>query len=149
MGYQPPRNTYVLVFDDPAMEGLEVKCRSVPVRTFTGLIRLAAADNPSGADMAEIDRLFNEFGKALVSWNVTETDDDGKERLDDNGDAIPVPPTREGVDSQDVDWAMNVAFSWLQAIGGVPAPLDGRSTAGARSVELSLPMAPSSPSPPS
>lgn len=135
-GYRAPAKTYRLRFDDPDMEGLEVVARSVPVRTFVGLMALASSDDPSASSIEEIGKLFDAFGGALLDWNLT----------DEHGD--PIPATREAVGNQDVDFMLRVALAWMAAIGDAPAPLGAGSTGGRRSVELSLPMVPSSESPP-
>lgn len=142
MGYKREPRTYRLVFDESEFEGLEVTARSVPVRNFVGLLALATATEGNPTEhMGEIGKLFDGFAGALVSWNLTQTDDGGVE--------VPIPADLEGVYAQDVDFMLRIISAWLGAIGGVPGPLDGASAGGERSVELSLPMEPSSASPPS
>jgi hypothetical protein len=141
MGFVPKKKTYRLRFEDSDMEGLDVRAGSLTVGAMLDLSRLAdtARDNPD-----EADRMFGEFARALITWNVEvdAADDDGVSRQ-------PVPPTLEGIRSLDVDFALAVIKAWLEAVSGVPDPLAGRSNSGQPSPEASIPMEPLSPGPPS
>lgn len=135
MGFQRPAKTYRLVFEDPAFDGLEIRARSVPVGMFVKLVALAA--NAKGSAVPEIAELFDAFAGALVEWNLTDVDADGKE--------VPVPATREAVHAQDVDFMLAIALAWMQAIGDVDAPLGAGSTNGGPGGTQILPMEPLSP----
>jgi hypothetical protein len=122
MGYQ--RKVYRLVFDDPEMDGLEVRAKSVSL----GAMR-KAADSDDEFLMMEL------FAKALVSWNL---EDDGE----------PVPATLEGLEDQDPEFVTAIITAWTGTISGVPdaSPLGGGSDSGRRSLEASIPMETLSPS---
>jgi hypothetical protein len=150
MGFVRQSKTYRLTFEDPEFEGLEVRARSVPVGTLVELIGLASVvERGTGSLTADetkaVGQLFAGFGKALVSWNLEEPilDDDGEP----TGEVRPVPATVEGLYSQDLEFVMQIISAWMEAVGGVAAPLGQRSADGAPSLEASLPMEPSSPSP--
>lgn len=139
------RKVYVLTFDDPALAGLEVRARSVPLGRFLQLVGMAASLDAmaegefTSEDAAAIEGLFTGFADALVSWNLDE-------RLDD--ETIPVPTTAEGVMAQDVDFMLDMITAWLQAIGAVDVPLGDGSNGGKPFLEAGIPMqAPTSPSP--
>ena len=137
------RKVYVLTFDDPTLDGLEVRARSVPVSVFLNLMSLIAeidrADDASGPEVAAaFTGLCTGFTEALVSWNLDD-------RLDDA--IVPVPATVEGVMDQDFPFVMQLIKAWLDAVGGVDAPLAPGSNGGDRTLEASLPMAASSPDP--
>jgi hypothetical protein len=111
MGYTPPRKIYRIEPDDGHQyHGLVVRIRSVPLGQFLALSELADA----ATAMAGMKDLFGELGAALVDWNVT--DDEG----------LPVPATAAGLHSQDFDFGMFIFGEWLDAMGGVPAPLEPR-----------------------
>lgn len=118
MGYQ--RKIYKLVFDDPEMNGLEVRARSVSI----GAMRKVQETNDEFL-MMEL------FSKALVSWNL---EDDG----------VPVPATLEGLQDQDADLVLAIVGAWMGTIAGVPdaSPLDDASNSGKPSLEASIPMEP-------
>lgn len=142
-GYRPPRTRFLLNFDgDPDMDGLQVRVRSLSVDGFTGLGDIARLSEVNGRnftpeDMQLVNNLFAQFADALSEWNLE--DDDGN----------PIPPTLEQVRKQDVVWMLRVALVWIEAIVGVPAPLEPASSGGQQSLEASIPMEPLSESPPS
>jgi hypothetical protein len=125
-GYKRKSKNYVLAFEDPEMDGLEVKVKSLSV----GKVREFLAK--SRANEVDVDGTFDDFEKALLSWNLLDDDDQ------------PVPTNREGIDGQDVDFIMAIVTAWMETITGVPDadPLDGRSNSGEPSLVASLPMVP-------
>lgn len=129
MGYQPPRKTYRLVFDEGEYAGLSVRVRSVPLGQFMALTRLAetAGDGKEQEAFAGMGELFEGFADALVDWNV---EDDG----------APVPADLSGVYAQDFDFVMFLVGEWISAMGDVAAPLVPPSVSGGTSLEASIPM---------
>jgi hypothetical protein len=125
-GYKRKSKNYVLAFEDPEMDGLEVKVKSLSV----GKVREFLAK--SRANEVDVDGTFDDFEKALLSWNLLDDDDQ------------PVPTNREGIDGQDVDFIMAIVTAWMETITGVPDadPLGGRSNSGEPSLVASLPMVP-------
>jgi hypothetical protein len=139
MGFVPQKRAYRLRFEADDMAGLEVRATSLSVGAMLDMARLSdsAHSNPDDAD-----RMFAEFARALVSWNVEEdtADADGVGRQ-------PVPATYEGLRSLSLDFALQVINAWMQAVAGVADPLAGTSASGPPSVEASIPMEPLSSSP--
>lgn len=135
MGYEAPTSTFLLRFEDHP--GLEVRARSVPLGVFTQLASLAdVVEHKDDHDLAalasglgELGTLFDNFGDALVEWNVTI-----------NGQSVPATP--DGVRRLDVPFALELIFAWMDAIGGVEAPLARRSPGGGHALAGSLPMEP-------
>lgn len=136
MGFETPRRVLKLAFDDPELDGLEVKVRSVSLDRYLGFAdfgRLAELRTRAmtSDDRALVARMFDEFADALVEWNLTE-------------DGEPVPATRQGVRDQDAEFMTTVVLAWITALIGVSAPLDSSSTGGppSEALELSIPMEP-------
>lgn len=135
MGYVWKGKTYRLVFADDEFAGLEVVAKSASVGAYRRIADLATREfhhPPTEDDLAEIDNLFDEFAKVLVSWNLEDEDGDGKR--------TPVPPTLEGMHSQDLTLVRQIIWSWMEAVAGISAPLGQPSGGGEQSVEESLPM---------
>lgn len=134
MGFVPQKRTYRLSFEAEDMAGLEVRAHSLSVGAMLDMARLSdsARENPDDAE-----RMFAEFARALVSWNL----EDETPGADGVG-MEPIPATYEGLRSLDLDFALQVIQAWIQAVSGVPDPLAGNSSGGRRSVEASLPMEP-------
>lgn len=131
MGYRPKAKVYNLTFDDHP--GLEVKARSVDTATFMEIAALA--DRPGDPGTDELDILYVKFADVLVSWNLEYFDEHPKA-------GEPVPTTLDGLLSQDFDFVQEIILGWMEAVGGVAAPLDQRSTDGSLSLVESLPMEP-------
>lgn len=123
MGYKPKKKIYDLKFDDPDMEGLEVKLRGLN----TGQMLMADNARAEGGDEL-IRELLELYATQLVEWNIE--GDDGQ----------PLPLTLDSVLSLDLDFNMQVIDAWKAAIVGVPAPLDSASPDGVPSLEASIPM---------
>lgn len=134
MGYKA-RRVYVLEFED--RDGMEVKARSTNIDRFMELTELAdfsPGNSFSPEDRAKIDKLLAGFSECLVSWNLEEDDDS------------PIPATLEGLRSLDIDLAMEIVNSWMDAISDVSPGKERPSPNGSQSVEASIPMEPLSPS---
>jgi hypothetical protein len=130
MGYRPKKRVYVLEFEDPDFNGLEVKVRGLS----TGQLLDLEAAREDGSDEA-ISRLLVLLADNLIEWNVE--DDEG----------LSVPANLAGIRAQDVQFNMGIIRAWQQAVAGVSNPLDGASPSGEPSPEESaIPMAPLSPS---
>ena len=136
MGYKRPTKVLKLNFEDPEMKGLVVRVKSVKLGKLLGLVKLVSLDTEklTPEDLALIDDVFQTFADSLVSWNVEDDDDQ------------PVPPTLDGVYSQDLDFIMEIVAAWVDGLTGVSDPLAGRSRGGGTSQEASLPMEVLSPS---
>lgn len=149
MGYVRQAKVYKLVFDDPDMNGLVVRARSVPMNVFLSIAQAAEGvdiTDPEAVkelatpeNMGMVGTLFEAFAHALVEWNL-------QEQVEDDGPVVDVPPTLEGIYSQDMDFILKVIEAWMTAIAGVSNPLAGSSPGGKQSLEASIPMETSSPS---
>jgi hypothetical protein len=82
------------------------------------------------------DNAVAEFGKRLVSWNLTDDDDQ------------PIPATPEGMRMVDTSLLTALKNAWVQSITGVHGadPLPQSSPSGEPSQVVSIPMEPLSPS---
>jgi hypothetical protein len=166
-GFKRARKTYRLRFAEGSeLAGLEMVAGSLPLGEFLELTELADIDVHNPADLAKVGVLFKSFATALKSWNLEQDLCRAHRQPEckhcgcpDHGELVcedcsftalvvtgPVPPTLEGVKSQDYEFMLEVIGEWMTAIGGVPAPLGQRSAGGVPSVVASLPMAPLSPS---
>jgi hypothetical protein len=138
MGFKPERTHYKLVFADPGWAGFEVVMTSMSMEMF---VMTAALTQLSAEQLAKspetIDRLFTSLADCLVSWN-----------LDDQHDN-PVPATKDGLYTQDLDFIMKIAQAWGQAVASVPDPLSADSSSGNQSLVESLTTEALSPSLPS
>lgn len=81
------------------------------------------------------------FVEHLLGWNLQNRGEDGQE--------VDVPADAGGVRSQDLTFVLQLMTLWTERIYQVPAPLGQSSTSGPPSLEESIPMEASSPSPPS
>ena len=131
------RKVYVLTFDDPDLEGLEVRARSLPLGRFLQMLAMYTAleqsvDEFSADELTAIQGLFEGFASALVSWNLDERTDD---------EIVAVPATLAGVMDQDTDFMLQLISAWMEAMGAVDVPLGPGSSGGDSALEASLPMA--------
>lgn len=131
-GFRPKRRTFVLRFEDDIYAGLVVKARSVKLRSFLRVATLVQMDanNVQPEDVEKFTDLFREFAKALVEWN-----------LEDEDTGEPVPPTLDGILSQDTDFVMPIIKAWFDGIAGISSPLGVPSSNGGQSEVPPLPMA--------
>src|SRR4249920_2824864 len=115
MGYRHEPKTYLLTFDDPALNGLEVRCGSLSI-----------------GELNDDDiKLFESFAKHLISCNLE--DEDGQ----------PIPTTLEAIeDYPDVDFITTMATAWMNAVVSVDDELGKGSPSGNTFPEGSLPMEP-------
>jgi len=100
-------------------------------KTLDEYLRLTGYAEAEGDDRTGIVRQLEEFGDALIEWNLE--DERGK----------PIPCTRAGLFSIDNDLALALATEWMDRLGGkVDAPLQDSSPAGELSAAPQIPMAP-------
>ncbi|MFI6251519.1 hypothetical protein [Streptomyces sp. NPDC051016] len=103
------------------------------------LVLEGLSDAPEDDSRSVLVRQLEEFGDALISWNLE----------DDNGQ--PLPCTREALFAIDNDLAFALAAEWLAVLGGkVSDPLESSPSGEPSPVEsipmeaLSAPLEPSS-----
>jgi hypothetical protein len=132
MGFKAKRKIYKLKFADEDLAGLEVMARSVSLGQMLDLSSSEGVGKVDRDDAEQTNGMFDLFVSALVSWNLEEEDEDGN--------AVPVPPTLSGLRAQDTEFAMSLVNAWAEAISSVSAPLAKPSNSGETPPEASLPM---------
>lgn len=158
-GYRKKEKIYVLKFED--MEGLEVRARGSSVGELMDLMalaRLGGGHKFTAEDVKDIDGLFGLFASKLISWNL-ETEDGAPITFDpemvtlygSDGSVISRLETDAEAKTrvfraQDMDFAMDLVLAWVDAVIGVPAPLEQKSDDGAPWEAGSIPMEVLSPS---
>jgi hypothetical protein len=131
VGYKREARVYNLVFEDPEFDGLEVRVRSMSIGKVREFLLLQRAKTEDVEDaLASTEKVFEMFASCLLSWNLE----------DDAG--FSVPANREGINSQDMDFVMEIISAWMGTITGVPdeTPLPETSTDGERFPVESIPM---------
>lgn len=123
MGYKRNNRVYKLVFKDEDMDGLEVRCRSLPLAKYMELVGLVEG----GVDLSNVGDILGEFAQVIVSWNLVDDDDQ------------PIPPSAETLLAQDYDFVLAIINAWSAAIAGVSGPLERPSPDG--EMEAQIPMA--------
>ena len=143
-GYRREPTTVKLRFEDPEMAGLVVRMRSLSIGAYLELAELAGGVEGTPASVGEqlqmVHKLFAAFASSLLEWNLEEDGPTG---------TYPVPPTLEGVKSQDLPFVLLILQEWMGAMAGPDRPLPAGSPSGGPSPELSIPMEPLSASRPS
>ena len=107
-----------IVFDDEYYAGIEV------------LVDLSAPLSEALGYMAGNIGRIEEFSHLVLAWNLT--DDAGQ----------PVPISAESIMSQPTGFVVQLMRKWVEAAIRPPDPLSGRSSAGAPSLEASMPTVP-------
>jgi hypothetical protein len=160
-GYKRNRKIYNLVFNDPDMNGLEVKTRSTSLGGFLKIVELAMKmqlDGTSELDVGAVEDLFGRFSRVIISWNL---EDDARECRDCSAgwfdldevacpkcghedwsvvEDAPVPVTKKALLDQDLDFVMAIVNAWTSAVGDVGDDLKKGSTSGGKFPEVSIPM---------
>ena len=135
MGYKRPGKLHTLTWGEGSeLHGLQVVVRSLSIGAlvqFAGLAAKITADGVTPAELAEAaPELFGAFAGRLAGWNLE----------DDTG---PVPATLEGVESQDLEFVVQIVLAWMEAVASVGNPLpDGSGPSPPPGPEASLPMEP-------
>lgn len=103
-------------------------------KTLDEYLRLVGFTETSDNEEASLVRQLQEFGDALISWDLEQED------------GTPIPCTREALFHQvDNDLALALAQEWVERLGGKvdeTSPLDATSPSGETSLVESVPMAP-------
>jgi hypothetical protein len=156
VGFTPKRKQYNLKFENEDYNGLEVSMTgsslgevldSMNIGALMGeadQLRIDAQNAVTPDDLKAIaakaarvsdatDRFYRDFASHLVKWNVEEPP------------GTPVPANYEGVKTQELTFIADILTSWRTAVQGVEPDLSQPSNDGARSLEGSIPMEPSSP----
>ncbi len=126
---------------DSEHHGLEIRAGSVSFGRILAIadqaeaLRAGNAIDAARGGLASAREFVDEFTGALISWNAV--DEDGQD----------IPPTREGLLSQDIEWVLDILLTWFDSMVSVPSPLGESSTSGKPFPEESMPMEPLSPNP--
>ena len=131
MGFEVPRRTIRLVFDDEEMAGAEVVCRSTSVQVYLDLLRVQSA-----ASLDEIEGFVRRFGDEIIeSWNLTR-------------DGEPLPADGATLTTLEPATFRLMFQAWVQGMSGVSGPLAAPSPGGELYPGQSIPaMVPLSESP--
>ena len=126
MGFKRP--VYELTFDGP-LAGLEVRTKGATVGEMVELRSLAeTAQLLSTEDASERDRMIEIIGSKLISWNLTDDQDE------------PVPCTAEQLVKEDWTITISIVRGWLNMGVSVGRPLAPPSDGGQPSEAPSMPM---------
>ncbi len=117
--------TYTLAWEEGELQGLEIVTRSMSVGRYLDMIAITRADDEN-VDM--IGELISQLSRVLVSWNLE--DEDG----------VPVPATREGLLSVDMELMGEITSAWQKAMSGANVPKDETLPSGSPSLVASIPM---------
>lgn len=131
MGYKYSPKVQRIRFDEThEFAGLEMTVRSMPMGKFLRLLKMAEmrSQTPTAEDLEQTNDFFNLFGQNLVSWNMTDEEDN------------PVPATPDGVATLDFPFVTRLVMEYIDAVAGVATPLGGNSNSGATSQAPSIPM---------
>jgi hypothetical protein len=136
-GFTPEETHFVLKFQDPALDGLEATVREISTGELLDLAELLdqVKAKTGLAAAGPVKRLLQMVGDGLVEWNLT--DRDGQ----------PVLTGYDGLVRQPLKLALAIAGAWTQSMASVDIPLPTGSSGGETSLEPSIPMDVSSPSP--
>jgi hypothetical protein len=125
MSFKRRRKVYKLDFSGTEYDGLEVKVRGLTTGEYLDIVSLGATAEEGGK---ETEKLLLLFSSHLVSWNLTDGDDDE-----------PVPTDFEGVKSNDFTMNTFIINAWTDAIASVPAGTEKKLPAGESSPTASIP----------
>ena len=124
-GYRKEPTEYILNFEAPEFNGLEIRARSVSLRE---LFELQELQEKSATDVTSAREVIMKMASVITGWNIE--DDDGN----------PIPATYDALAEYEMAFVMAIFNAWMQSMSTVPKPQDGNSSGTATSLELSLPM---------
>lgn len=139
------RATLRLQFDDPELEGFEVRARRLNVDQLLGigkLRHLAGLKDDSPEVRTAMDEVFKTLAGGdgrdgiLLSWNLEEP----KDPADPDSPTVPVPLSPAGLARQDLPLIMSIVDAITEATTAVRPDLKATSSAGVPSAELQMPM---------
>jgi hypothetical protein len=124
---------YRLFFEDDDLAGLEVTMSSMTILQVLAFDETRFRDAATPQEIrAKYEALADQLGEHLISWN-----------LEDRA-GIPVPADAKGILAQPERLMTVIVNAYVQALRGVPAPLELPSDGGQPSgpEALTLPMEP-------
>ncbi|MFD5814419.1 hypothetical protein [Streptomyces sp. NPDC127038] len=129
MGFKRNPKIYRLKWEDGDYSGLEVSIRSL---NMGQLLEAKSGKSASGKD--GLEGTVELLADRIVDWNLE----------DEQG--TPVPATLEAMKGEDDDLILDIINKWMEAVSGVPAPLEMPSPSGEISQVASIPTEALSPS---
>lgn len=132
------RRTYLLGFDDPSFNGLEVRCRGASLDQAMELQRLLIIGAEIADDKHDVDRRswFELLAGLVVEWNL----------LDEQNE--PVALDAKTIGREEFSLLRAITTSYLMAAVMPPGPLSQPSSDGSSSLEgYEIPMEPLSENP--
>lgn len=105
--------------------GCEATLRRLKLGEWLDITGLGGEEGPA---VRHVGDQLKTMADKLLAWNLE----------DESGN--PVPTTPDAVLEQDPDLMMAILGVWLDALSGVPAPLEPSSTNGEPSLVESIPM---------
>lgn len=137
-GYVRQRNIYLLKFADEEFDGLQVHVKSMTLGDFRAFEAQVEAFDDDASELAELDSILEQFAGVLLRWNLQEHEDP----FDEETPVVDVPPTVDGLRSQELPFVMKIIDAWMTATVGVDGPLGQGSSDGRPSEELASMMEP-------
>jgi hypothetical protein len=112
-GFEPPRKVFNLLFEDPALAGLQVKMFELSLGDTLDLVEAADVDVAAftAADVPKIRQLIGAIAGNIKGWNV-------QIPL-----GTPAEPTEQVIAKQGTSMIVAIIKAWFAAMGDVDAPL--------------------------
>jgi hypothetical protein len=121
-GYEPERTLYRLDFSQTKHKGLKVTTAAVTLGELMEFVEMAD-DAEDAIDIKAVRVLLERFGGVLEDWNVTRKEE-------------PVPPTYEGLLTQEFPFVQFIINAWITEMSQAPPPLQDGSSSGETSPEV-------------
>jgi hypothetical protein len=128
--YVPERTLFKLDFSQTEYPGLRAVTQSADFGLYLAILAVAEEAETAGPKEAldVLGRLFGLFENVLVSWNLGRVDKE-------TGERVPVPPTKDGMLTQDPALVMAVIQMATREMTQAPPDLGKESGSGATSEE--------------
>jgi hypothetical protein len=137
-GYQ--RSTLKLKFDDPDLDGLEVRVKRMPIGDLLAVSTLSELGGAIAEMSEQLDTLLDTLSDALLSWNLEDAKGVTMSTLKGepahnvtNPDGSVRRVRSTGLYSVDIDLILSIVEGWMQAAAGVSRPLPQSSSSGEQS----------------
>lgn len=147
MGFQRNR-TYLLVFEDEDLQGLEVRARPAAAGHLLNLIELVdRVEQGGGKNITDVMKLIRMFAGCPLNCDWEHEEENGNHYVNrvkswnlEDEDGNPIPTDYHGVMSQDLDFVTSMIHAWIDAQVGVSDELGKGSNSGGPSEEVKIPM---------
>lgn len=133
MGHKVKRKSYKLKFADGSeLDGAEVIFGSINTDQFLVLSKGQQSDKGEES----FEEMIDLAASKLRSWDLEEED------ADDGTPGAPIPATREGFGTLEINMILAIIQAWTEAMVQVAPPLPAGSDSSVTSLEASIPMTP-------